>query len=95
MHGLIINGVWNIEPEAIKQEVHQFFKDKFYEKWPVRPKFINPGFKTLSPAHCSILDAPISHEEIKQAIWCCGGDKSPGPDGYTLKVLKKKWDLIK
>ncbi|GJU50878.1 zinc finger, CCHC-type containing protein [Tanacetum coccineum] len=28
------------------------------------------------------------------AVWDCGSDKSPGPNGFTFKFLKKHWDLI-
>ncbi|GKB95780.1 RNA-directed DNA polymerase, eukaryota [Tanacetum coccineum] len=33
--------------------------------------------------------------EIKDAIWDCGSDKSPGPDGFTFAFYKTFWDTIK
>ncbi|KAL4561960.1 hypothetical protein LXL04_034146 [Taraxacum kok-saghyz] len=33
--------------------------------------------------------------EIKNAIWTCGGNKSPGPDRFTIEFFKKFWDIIK
>lgn len=32
---------------------------------------------------------------MKQVVWRCGGDKSPCLEGYTFKILKHKWELIK
>ena len=34
-------------------------------------------------------------DEIKQAIWDCGSEKSPGPDGLNFKFIKKFWQVIK
>ncbi|GKC16456.1 RNA-directed DNA polymerase, eukaryota, reverse transcriptase zinc-binding domain protein, partial [Tanacetum coccineum] len=34
-------------------------------------------------------------QRIKDAIWDCGSDKSPGPDGFTFAFYKKFWDTIK
>nr|GEY80685.1 RNA-directed DNA polymerase, eukaryota [Tanacetum cinerariifolium] len=35
------------------------------------------------------LECQVSKEEIKKAVWDCGIDKSPGPDGFTFisKIL--------
>ncbi|KAL7613388.1 hypothetical protein Lser_V15G07136 [Lactuca serriola] len=95
IHGLHINGVWCTDPEEIKKEVHDFFASKFHDAWPNRPKLISHLFKTLSAENVVLLDAPFTFEEVKQAIWSYGGEKASGPDGYTFKILKSKWDLIK
>ncbi|XP_023747685.1 uncharacterized protein LOC111895862 [Lactuca sativa] len=34
-------------------------------------------------------------EEIKNAIWSCGGDKAPGPDGFTFQFMKRYWHMMK
>jgi len=34
-------------------------------------------------------------EEIKQAVWECGSDKSPGPDGFNFRFIKTFWDILK
>nr|GEX30715.1 RNA-directed DNA polymerase, eukaryota, reverse transcriptase zinc-binding domain protein [Tanacetum cinerariifolium] len=40
------------------------------------------------------LEAEVSYDEIKKAVWDCGIDKSPGPDGFTLGFYKRFWSLI-
>ena len=40
------------------------------------------------------LKAPFSLEEVKKAVWACGGDNTPGPGGLTFKLLKKYWNTI-
>ncbi|GJX01717.1 hypothetical protein Tco_0185630, partial [Tanacetum coccineum] len=36
----------------------------------------------------------ISNEEVKAAVWDCGVNKSPGPDGYTFEFFRKYWTFI-
>lgn len=33
-------------------------------------------------------------KKIKFAVWNCGSEKAPDPDGFTFKFLKKYWDLF-
>nr|GEV70837.1 RNA-directed DNA polymerase, eukaryota [Tanacetum cinerariifolium] len=33
-------------------------------------------------------------DEIKRAVWDCGGDRAPGPDGFTFNFFTTFWDLI-
>nr|GEX27870.1 hypothetical protein [Tanacetum cinerariifolium] len=51
-------------------------------------------FKNLSDVEISLLDSPFSCEEIKEAVWNYGGEKSPGPDGFTFKFIKHHWDSV-
>ncbi|KAJ9557765.1 hypothetical protein OSB04_012379, partial [Centaurea solstitialis] len=43
----------------------------------------------------SMLVAPFSEEEIKCAVWDCGSEKVPGPDGFSFKFYKHCWEIIK
>ncbi|GJV08557.1 sodium/hydrogen exchanger 6 [Tanacetum coccineum] len=36
----------------------------------------------------------VTPQEIKDAIFSMGNDKSPGPDGYSAAFLKKAWDIV-
>ena len=36
----------------------------------------------------------MTREEIRKAVWCCGDNKSPGPDGFTFEFFKKYWSFI-
>nr|GEX26919.1 RNA-directed DNA polymerase, eukaryota, reverse transcriptase zinc-binding domain protein [Tanacetum cinerariifolium] len=40
------------------------------------------------------LERPISYDEIKRAVWGCGTNKSPGPDGFTFDFFRRYWSLI-
>ncbi|GJS58306.1 RNA-directed DNA polymerase, eukaryota [Tanacetum coccineum] len=38
------------------------------------------------------LENPISRDEIRNAVWGCGENKSPGPDGFTFEFFRIKID---
>ncbi|GKA50427.1 RNA-directed DNA polymerase, eukaryota [Tanacetum coccineum] len=50
--------------------------------------------KKLDSSQAEDLERIISSDEIRSAVWNCGDNKSPGPDGYSFEFLKKYWDLV-
>ncbi|GJU53800.1 hypothetical protein Tco_1227514 [Tanacetum coccineum] len=40
------------------------------------------------------MDRCISRDEIRAAVWDCGENKSPGPDGYTFEFFRRYWNFI-
>ncbi|GJR03016.1 reverse transcriptase domain-containing protein [Tanacetum coccineum] len=73
----------------------KFHESKFKETSNRRPTFTSNLFKHISVEDSNLLDRTITPQEIKDAIWDCGGDKAPGPDGFTFKFIKKHWEIIK
>ncbi|KAJ0619222.1 putative RNA-directed DNA polymerase [Helianthus annuus] len=94
INGLNFDGVWISQPEELKANIKRYFESIFTEQAVTRPKFSNNGFKVLSTPQTAMLVKRFSKEEIKEAVWSCGGDKSPGPDGFTFKFIKKFWELF-
>nr|GEV04155.1 RNA-directed DNA polymerase, eukaryota [Tanacetum cinerariifolium] len=39
------------------------------------------------------LERNVTKEEIKRAVWDCGTDKSPCPDGFTFGFYRRYWDI--
>lgn len=95
IHGLSVGGRWTEDVTEIRNEIYSFFRDKFKEPRTSRPKLINPLFRTISFEQAEFLESPILIEEVKTAIWECGSDRAPGPDGFTFKFLKTFWELMK
>ena len=52
-------------------------------------------FQKISQHQNDRLTARFQEEEIKQAIWDCGSDKSPGSDGLNFNFIKQFWQLLK
>jgi len=78
---LSIGGIWAAELRRVKQEIQNFFENRFHETEFGRPKLDGVQFKQLSLLENSRLLAQFLEEEVKEAIWDCGDLKSPGPDG--------------
>nr|GEX03940.1 RNA-directed DNA polymerase, eukaryota [Tanacetum cinerariifolium] len=36
----------------------------------------------------------VSRDKIRLAVWNCGENKSPGPDGYTFEFFRKYWNIV-
>ncbi|GKE68842.1 hypothetical protein Tco_1526914, partial [Tanacetum coccineum] len=37
------------------------------------------------------LELEVSKDEVKRAVWDCGTDKAPGPDGFTFGFYRRFW----
>nr|GEZ39765.1 RNA-directed DNA polymerase, eukaryota [Tanacetum cinerariifolium] len=40
------------------------------------------------------LERMVIKEEVKKAVWDCGSDKFPGPDGFSFSFLRHFWSTI-
>ncbi|GJW68204.1 RNA-directed DNA polymerase, eukaryota [Tanacetum coccineum] len=40
------------------------------------------------------LKRNVSYDKIKRAVWVCGTNKSPRPDGFTFEFFRRYWHLI-
>ncbi|GJR90218.1 hypothetical protein Tco_0214229 [Tanacetum coccineum] len=89
IRGILADGNWISEPSLVKNEFFHHFSKQFssppssyicldYE-FPVR----------LTSDQVEDLESEISNEEVKAAVWDCGVNKSPGPDGYTFEFFRK------
>ncbi|GJY55048.1 RNA-directed DNA polymerase, eukaryota [Tanacetum coccineum] len=92
--GVMINGEWVDDPNRVKEEFRNHFASRFNDPGP-RSGFINHVFPNqLNADQVSKLEKPISKEEIRLAVWGCGENKSPGPDGFTFEFFRKFWDVV-
>nr|GEW75572.1 RNA-directed DNA polymerase, eukaryota, reverse transcriptase zinc-binding domain protein [Tanacetum cinerariifolium] len=75
---------------------HWFEIDSFrFEKPVERRATIEMCYpRTLLSEQCNDIERMVSKEEIKAAVWDCGTDKSPGPDGFTFGFYRQFWPII-
>ncbi|XP_019433996.1 PREDICTED: uncharacterized protein LOC109340725 [Lupinus angustifolius] len=67
-------------------------------EWIDDPPRAIPGgidFVNISDEDNSFLTAEFEEVEIKEVVWSCQGDNSPGPDGFNFSFIKRVWDVVK
>ncbi|GJU94417.1 putative reverse transcriptase domain-containing protein [Tanacetum coccineum] len=60
-----------------------------------RPTFSSSLFRRLSVVDANFLEADISMDEIKSAVWDWDGSKALGSDDFEFKFIKSYWEIIK
>ena len=89
LRGVAVNDVWIDEPGRVKAETYLFFKNRFQEVEWVRPKLDGVRFKEIGQQHNIRLSGPFSENEVKEAVWECRSDKTPGPNGLNFRFIKE------
>ncbi|GJY76706.1 kinase-like domain, beta-lactamase/transpeptidase-like protein [Tanacetum coccineum] len=67
----------------------------FASKEMVRPRFDNNRVLKLTLKDSNYLESPFTEKEVWEAVCGCGNDKSPSPDGFNFKYIKRFWDIFK
>lgn len=93
--GLLVDGSWVVDLVNIKDQFLRFYKEKSKVFSGVFSPHPNSRIKQLSSGFKEMLVARFTEDEIRAAIWTCGSDKAPGPDGFSFRFIKKFWDLMK
>ncbi|GKB00187.1 RNA-directed DNA polymerase, eukaryota, partial [Tanacetum coccineum] len=94
IQGVFDSGVWLTDPPLVKNSFLNHFANRFKQPASSRLK-LNMSFPNrLTPDQIDDLDRNISRDEIKAAVWDCGENKSPDPDGFTFEFFRHFWDLI-
>lgn len=69
---------WVEGVREVKSCIKNFYQQLFSNLPMLRPRLDGIQFKQLSQDANMFLTRPFSLEEIKEAVWSCDGDKSPG-----------------
>nr|GEV58921.1 RNA-directed DNA polymerase, eukaryota, reverse transcriptase zinc-binding domain protein [Tanacetum cinerariifolium] len=68
-------GAWIEEPFNIKAEFLDHFSKRFQCSHGITPSLDGDMPNCLSPTESKFLERQISREEIKKAVWDCGGER--------------------
>ncbi|GJT17786.1 RNA-directed DNA polymerase, eukaryota [Tanacetum coccineum] len=90
----MVDGEWVDEPNRVKEEFRSHFAMRFQAPVVNRSKLNFQFPKRLNSDQVAELENPITREEIRNAVWGCGKNKSPGPDGFTFDFFRKFWNII-
>jgi hypothetical protein len=86
------------ETREILEVVVQFYKSLFKKEsrgtFSLVEGFWDPS-ELVSQEDSSELEKPFSLEEIREAVFSCYPEGSPGPDGLPFLFFQKFWELVK
>ncbi|GKB89566.1 RNA-directed DNA polymerase, eukaryota [Tanacetum coccineum] len=95
IHGVLIDGDWIDEPCKVKNEFLMHFANQFESPSGPCIDIDCHLFKKLSSEQVDDLECDVTFDEIKKAVWDCGTNKSPGPDGFSFDFIRTFWDILK
>uniref|UniRef100_A0A2N9I4J4 Reverse transcriptase domain-containing protein n=1 Tax=Fagus sylvatica TaxID=28930 RepID=A0A2N9I4J4_FAGSY len=78
----------------IRDQAVQFYESLYTESEPWRPFVDDLPFSELGDMDRDLLDSRFEREEILQVVKDLQGDKSPGPDGFTMAFYQKCWRVL-
>ncbi|GJT16101.1 RNA-directed DNA polymerase, eukaryota [Tanacetum coccineum] len=86
IRGVMVDGEWMDDPRRVKEEFCSHFATRFPDSCSngiqIRLNYLFPN--QLSSDQAFELEKQVSTDEIRTAVWACGENKSPGPDGFTF-----------
>ncbi|GJX56652.1 RNA-directed DNA polymerase, eukaryota [Tanacetum coccineum] len=94
IRGVMVDGVWVDEPKGVKREFFDHFSKRFCKPDECRVILSMDFPNRLQSDQRSDLEAEVTNDEIKKAVWECGTDKAPGPDGFTFLVFFRKSGIL-
>ncbi|GJU35592.1 RNA-directed DNA polymerase, eukaryota [Tanacetum coccineum] len=77
-----------------QREFFEHFRGRFDKPSVNRACIDTPFPVSLSIDQKEDMERRISKEEVKRAVWDCGVDKSPGPDGFSFRFYRHFWPVI-
>ncbi|GKA24778.1 RNA-directed DNA polymerase, eukaryota, partial [Tanacetum coccineum] len=94
IRGILKEWIWVEDPNSVKNEFLSHFKERFDSPCSSRLLLDMIFPNRINAEQNLVLKRHVSNEEIKRAVWDCGTDKSPGPDGFTFGFYRRYWDTI-
>ncbi|GJY95770.1 RNA-directed DNA polymerase, eukaryota, partial [Tanacetum coccineum] len=82
------------ELAKLDEVIDNAFRDRFDEPKDDRVCIDMCFPRSLSNEQKDDLERMVSMEEVKRAVWDCGTDKSPGPDGFSFGFYRHFWPTI-
>nr|GEY87379.1 RNA-directed DNA polymerase, eukaryota [Tanacetum cinerariifolium] len=94
IRGVFVDGLWRTDPGMVKEAFFNHFEARFKKPVTHRLKLNFLFVKRLSQVQAAHLERCVSRDEIRLAVWNCGENKSPGPDGYMFEFFRTYWNFV-
>ncbi|GJU57675.1 hypothetical protein Tco_1235441 [Tanacetum coccineum] len=89
-----VTSTWYSCPLSVDSMECVTWRDRFAKPSERRANIDMRFPKTISEDQSEDLEREVSKQEIKTAVWGCGTDKSPGPDGFSFGFYRHFWPVI-
>nr|GEY85064.1 RNA-directed DNA polymerase, eukaryota [Tanacetum cinerariifolium] len=87
--GVMADGDWVDNPCRVKEEFRLHFANRFRAPVDTRYKLNYTFPNKLHPDQMATLESPVSRDEVRNAVWGCDENKSPGPDGFSFEFFSQ------
>ena len=84
-----VDGVFYKDGSSVQAQVVQFYQNLYTETDMWRPTVDGLDFACIGEDERMSLKREFSKEEVTQVLMEMGGDKAPGPDGFTMAFFSK------
>ncbi|GKB87594.1 hypothetical protein Tco_0959866 [Tanacetum coccineum] len=91
IRGVFVDGTWWHRSYLVKESFKDHYEARFNKPTKARLKLSFSFPNRLSTDQVTDLERHVSHDEIRLAVWDCGVNKSPGPDGFNLMNSLRKF----
>ena len=96
IRGVNVNDTWVEDQLRLKQEVKNFFEQRYIEHGGPRMSLEEVPFKQIDSEDNEMLCANFFFQEkIRCAVWECNDNKCPGLDAQNFNFIKGCWQVIK
>lgn len=86
-------GDW-VEEEAMHKVITEYYTTIFSSNTSVLTGFEGIRARKISQVNNEKLMKPFTREEVREALFFMGADKSPGPDGINPGFYQAFWNII-
>ena len=90
-----VNGRWFTEESEIKEEVSRAFQGLLVDPGDWKLSIDGLVFERLEELDVEGLEKPFSEEEVFGALSGFCGEKTLGPDGFSMAFWQFCWDFVK
>ncbi|XP_071708090.1 uncharacterized protein [Rutidosis leptorrhynchoides] len=96
--GMQINNKWEEDPSIVKEFAISFY-DNLFSRSNSTCSLSDSEWASLNLHHLSAqqrlgLESVFESKELEGVISGFDGNKTPGPDGFTLQFFKKSWHFL-
>ena len=95
IENLMIDGAMPTNQDRIVDHVEQFFMNLYFELQVQRPFSDILDFPRIFGDNVDWLEKPFEESEVLEVIKEFNGDKSPGPDGFSMAFFQVCWGILK